>query len=180
LRIGGGKRGQVMEAESGALQQKKGKIIAIIRLKGRVNVKEEDERTLQMLNLRRKYSMAIYPADLPGLDGMLDKVKHLVTWGEVSEPTLEKILRKRGRLPGRKRLNDEVVKQLFNVESVADLASKIYRGEIILHKQEKIKPVFRLHPPRGGFKRSTRRTYENGGELGYRGEAINDLILKMI
>jgi len=169
-----------MEAGTTAVEKGEGRLIAIIRLKGRVNVKEEEERTLRLLRLTRKYTMSIYPRDLPGLEGMLSKVKHLITWGEIDEGTLEKVLRKRGRLPGNRRLNDEAVKQLFNVDTVAELAKKILAGELNLHEQEKIKPVFRLHPPKRGFKRSTRRYFEVGGELGYRGRAINELIQRMI
>ena len=43
-----------------------------------------------------------------------------------------------------------------------------------------LSPVFRLHPPRGGFKGSTKKPYSDGGELGYRGPAINELIRRMI
>jgi len=43
-----------------------------------------------------------------------------------------------------------------------------------------VKPVFRLHPPRGGFKGSIRKPYGAGGELGYRGAAINELIRRML
>jgi len=43
-----------------------------------------------------------------------------------------------------------------------------------------LKPYFRLHPPKGGFKGSVKKPYNAGGELGYRGSAINDLIMRMI
>jgi large subunit ribosomal protein L30 len=43
---------------------------------------------------------------------------------------------------------------------------------------EKDKPVFRLNPPRGGFK-STRLPYPKG-DLGNRKEKINDLLERMI
>ena len=43
---------------------------------------------------------------------------------------------------------------------------------------EKDKPVFRLNPPRGGFK-STRLPYPKG-DLGDRKEKINDLLERMI
>jgi len=39
--------------------------------------------------------------------------------------------------------------------------------------------VFRLHPPKKGFKGKVKRGYTAGGVTGYRGEAINDLIKKM-
>lgn len=44
-----------------------------------------------------------------------------------------------------------------------------------------IKNCFRLSPPRGGFERKgTKKSFTEGGALGYRGEKINDLIKKMI
>ena len=42
-----------------------------------------------------------------------------------------------------------------------------------------LKPFFRLHPPRGGL-RSVKKPFTLGGDLGYRGPAINDLIRRML
>jgi len=55
------------------------------------------------------------------------------------------------------------------------------KGDVLPEKlwRSGVKPVFRLHPPKGGFKGTIRRPYKSGGELGYRGAAINDLILRM-
>jgi large subunit ribosomal protein L30 len=36
-----------------------------------------------------------------------------------------------------------------------------------------------MHPPKKGFKRTVKRPYRDRGELGYRGEAINELIKRM-
>jgi large subunit ribosomal protein L30 len=41
-----------------------------------------------------------------------------------------------------------------------------------------LKPVLRMHPPRKGYK-TTKRTYNQGGALGYYGAEINDLLIKM-
>jgi len=50
------------------------------------------------------------------------------------------------------------------------LADAILSGKIMLHKVDNlIKPVFRLHPPRGGFKRTIKKPITQGGETGYRG-----------
>ena len=51
--------------------------------------------------------------------------------------------------------------------------------------QEKRKPgkkgSFRLNPPKGGFEpKGTKKSFKEGGALGYRGKAINDLIKRMI
>jgi len=39
--------------------------------------------------------------------------------------------------------------------------------------------VFRLNPPKKGYK-SIKKSYKEGGALGYRGEKINNLIQRMI
>jgi large subunit ribosomal protein L30 len=43
-----------------------------------------------------------------------------------------------------------------------------------------IHPIFRLHPPSKGFKGKTKKNFRAGGEAGYRGEAINDLVKRMV
>ena len=41
--------------------------------------------------------------------------------------------------------------------------------------------IFRLNSPRKGYGRKGLKTqYQNGGALGYRGAAINDLIKRMV
>jgi large subunit ribosomal protein L30 len=45
----------------------------------------------------------------------------------------------------------------------------------------KLKPFFRLAPPRGGYKRKgIKKTFAEGGVLGDRGEKMNDLITRMV
>ena len=53
------------------------------------------------------------------------------------------------------------------------LAKKLGEG-----KGEKVK-TYRLHPPRGGFRRTIKRPLPDG-ECGYRGKEINALIERMI
>lgn len=43
-----------------------------------------------------------------------------------------------------------------------------------------LKPVFRLRPPKRGYEREgIKKPYSVGGTLGYRKEAINELLEKM-
>ncbi|MFY1644316.1 50S ribosomal protein L30, partial [Methanoculleus bourgensis] len=51
-------------------------------------------------------------------------------------------------------------------------------GEASLRDLAEIKPVLRLHPPRKGYK-TIKRTFQQGGALGYYGPQINDLLYKM-
>ncbi|MBU2561306.1 MAG: uL30 family ribosomal protein [Nanoarchaeota archaeon] len=47
--------------------------------------------------------------------------------------------------------------------------------------EKKAKMSYNLHPPRGGFERKgIKKSYAQGGVLGYRGARINELIKKMI
>jgi len=157
-------------------------VYAIIRIRGTVDVPPDVEYTLKLLRLHKKFHCVLYPSNLPGIDGMLHKVKDWVTWGEIDKETLVKLLRIRGRIPGNKQLTDEYVREKLKLKGgIEELAEKILKGEIQLHKIENIiKPVFRLHPPRGGFKKSTKKPYKSNGELGYRGKEINKLIERML
>ena len=156
------------------------KLYLIIRIKGQPDAPPEVRHALKLLRLHKRYHAAVYPADLPGLEGMLRTAQAWITWGEINKDTLAKLLEARGRAPGNKKLTKEYIKERFGVESFEELAEKIVKGEVVLHKQEHIKPVFRLHPPRGGFKRSVKRPYGSYGEAGYRGEKINELVLRML
>ena len=162
-------------------------LYAIIRIRGRVGVPPDVRYTLALLRLHRKYHCVLYHSSIPGIDGMLHKVKDWVTWGEITKETLVKLLRARGRIPGDKPLSDEYVREKLGLSGIEELAEKLMRGEIMLHRLRDysrktwgIEPVFRLHPPRGGFRGSIKKPYGAGGELGYRGPAINELIERML
>lgn len=156
-------------------------ILAIIRLRGRVDVDPDVETTLRLLRLYKKFHMTIYPSKLEGLEGMLRKTQHWITWGEIDLDTLTEVLIERGEIPGGKKLTDEYVKERLGYSSIKDLARAIYEEKIYLHKlSDYIKPVFRLHPPRGGFRGSVKKPFKENGELGYRGYAINELIRRML
>jgi len=111
--------------------------------------------------------------------GMLQKVKDYVTWGEIDAETLAELLRKRGRLTGNKKLSEDIVKEL-GYESIEDFAKAVIEFKAELSDIPGLKPIFRLHPPKGGFKRTTKRMYTDRGETGYRGKDINELLRRMI
>jgi len=153
------------------------KCLAVVRIRGTVNVRKDVEDTLRMLNLERNCHATLID-DRPSFLGMLRKTQNVVTWGEVSKDTIALLLKKRGRIVGNKKLTDEYVKKI-GYESLDALAEAIYNLEVHLKDLPGVKPVFRLHPPRKGFKGSVKKSYSSGGETGYRGEAINELIQKM-
>jgi large subunit ribosomal protein L30 len=150
----------------------------VIRLRGEVNLRGEIEDTLKMLHLT-KVNHAVIINNRPEYVGMLNKVKDVVTWGEISKETIIELIKKRGRLSGGRRFKDETIKEL-GYDSIEDLAGDLYSVKLEVSKLHKIKPVFRLHPPKGGFKGGTKRSVGDKGELGYRGDAINSLARIMI
>ena len=111
--------------------------------------------------------------------GMLQKVKDYTTYGEINAETLAQLIRVRGRLSGDRMITDEYLAANSEFKTVEDLAKAIIENDYRMKDVEAAKPVFRLHPPVKGYE-GNKRSYKNGGALGYRGEAINDLIARML
>jgi large subunit ribosomal protein L30 len=109
---------------------------------------------------------------------MLRKARNHLTWGEISKEGIELLLEKRGRLVGNKKLTEKYVQEI-GYRSLSDLAEAIYKLRVEYDNLPDIKPVFRLRPPKKGFKGKVKRSYAAGGVTGYRGEAINELIKRM-
>jgi large subunit ribosomal protein L30 len=156
----------------------KRKCLAVIRVRGTSDVFREINETLKMLHLTRNCHATLID-DRPSYLGMLRKVQNQVTWGEVSKDITVQLLRKRGKLVGNKKLTEEYLKEI-GYKSLDDLAEVIHKTEVEFTRLPNVKPVFRLHPPKKGFKGKVKKSYAAGGVTGHRGEAINDLIKRMI
>ena len=152
--------------------------LAVVRVRSSVNVRRDVREIMQMLGLTRVNHCVVID-DSPTYRGMLQKAKDVLTWGEVEQRVLDQLIRKRGRLVGDKRLTDEFVKSQTSFQSLSEFVAAVHAGEAELRALPGLKKVFRLHPPRKGYK-ATKRPFKDFGDLGYRGERINDLILKMI
>ena len=157
----------------------KGLFLAV-RLRGTASDNPNIRKTMDSLRLERTFQARIME-NTPSNAGMLRFAKNLVAWGEVSPDLLHHLLVKRGEREGGLDLDGSFAR-LFGRDGVGDLAKGLVAGEVGLKELWKmgLKPKFRLHPPRGGFKRSLRRAFSDGGELGYRGAEINGLVKRMI
>lgn len=152
--------------------------LAVVRVRGVSDIFREINETLKMLHLNRNCHATLID-DRPSYLGMLRKAQNHVTWGEVSKETIGLLLKKRGRLIGNKRLTDQYAQEV-GYESLDALAEAIHKLEVEFGRLPNIKPLFRLHPPKKGYKGKVKRSYAAGGVTGYRGEAINELIKRMI
>jgi large subunit ribosomal protein L30 len=108
---------------------------------------------------------------------MLRKAKDYITWGEIDSETLQELLEKRAMLPGREKVTPDYLKET-EYKNAQKLAQALLEEKAQL-EEVGIKPVFRLHPPRKGYK-DTKKAFNEGGTLGYRGEEINLLLKRMV
>jgi large subunit ribosomal protein L30 len=151
-------------------------MLAVIRIRGSVNVWKEFKDTMKIMRLKTVNNCVVVP-DNDSYMGMVMKVKDYVTFGEINLKTFVAMLKKRGRIEGDKRLDENSV-SATGYKTVEELAKAIFEGSVNIRKVPKLKPVFRLTPPSKGFK-STKTQFPKG-DLGYRGKEINELIMRMI
>ncbi len=152
-------------------------MLAVIRIKGELNLPPEKRKTLELLRLF-KTNHLVLEKETKQARSMLDKVQDLITFGEITEEMLASLVEKRGRLQGDKKIDAAFLKAQ-KLSSFKDLAKAIISGEKKLEAFG-IKPVFRLRAPRKGFERAgIKKSFTVGGAWGYRAQEINDLIKRM-
>ena len=153
--------------------------LCVLRVRGAHGMRRTIQRTLHLMNLYSVNSATILRST-PIIRGMLQKSKDYISFGPVSEEYLKKMLKKRARLSGNKLLTDAHVRRTTVYKSVDALAKAIYQGKIQLKEVKDLKPVFRLHPPIGGYPGSIKKAVGAGGTLGNVGDKINIYLKKMI
>jgi len=141
-------------------------MIAIVRIRGEINLERDVKETLSRLRLRKKYSCVVIAKPKNEQLGMIRKVKNFVAYGEINEEMLGKLLEARGKAADKKKKVDLKI-------AVKEIASGKKPEELNL------KPFFRLHPPRGGIE-SKKHFGVGKGVLGDNKEKINSLIERML
>jgi large subunit ribosomal protein L30 len=158
---------------------KEEKMILAIRVRGQVRVRPQIEDTLNKLQLIKIHHAKLLKLT-PSLEGMITKAKDYITWGEVEEDVIEQLLSKRGRLSGNRRLTDDYVKKNSSYSSISAFAKALASGKASLIDVEGLKPIFRLTPPKRGFKGKKYLAVGMGGITGYRGAEIKALATRMM
>ncbi|MCS6769940.1 MAG: uL30 family ribosomal protein [Candidatus Caldarchaeum sp.] len=134
------------------------RVVMVLRIKGRVGIDPDVEKTLESLKLDKAFAAGLYPLT-PSLEGMLRKAQRYLTWGRPNSKTIYTFLKEAG----------------YVAEDALKFAEKLEKGESSLDS-----PVLlNLRPPSKGFKRSVKRAFKSGGEYGDRGDEINDLFRRM-
>lgn len=146
-------------------QAGKSDTLAAIRVRGLTGVKTKVSDTLQFLRLYKSNFCSVFPNN-PVYAGMLKKAKDYITWGELNDETFNILVEKRGE-------------EFKGKES--DSKGKTKSNEFFLHNNKKFKKYFRLNAPKKGFGRNgIKNSFQRGGALGYRGDKINELIMRMV
>ena len=149
---------------------------AVIRVRGSVNVKPKIKETMKLMRLNRVNHCVIVPEN-ETYDGMLKIIKDYVTWGEVDVETTELMLESSGKTSGNAIFTKKELKD-SSFKTMKTLAKNLSEGKVVMRDIPKLKPLFRLHPPRKGYE-GIKRSFKEGGALGYRGDNINQLIRRM-
>jgi large subunit ribosomal protein L30 len=121
--------------------------LLVVNLRGIVNTRTPVRTTLEQLGIIKRFSAAIIP-DSPQVRGMLNLSKNNVAWCKLDTSMLE-TLQKSGKMI-----------------SGATQKSGVSNASKAENSERKESMVFRLNSPRGGFKRSIRRQFGQGGTLG--------------
>jgi large subunit ribosomal protein L30 len=132
---------------------------------------------MTLLKLDKKYRATILPAKDNTL-GMLNKVKHYVSWIGLDAELAKDLLDKKARKSGYQKITPEDLKEL-GCNSIDELATALAEGKATLSKLKPLKPWFALSPPRHGFKRSTKKLYGQKGMLGLN-EELGTIVRRMI
>jgi len=159
-------------------ETKERKCICVVRVRGTISASRDVRETLKMLRLTRN-NYAVLIDNRPSFIGMLKAAQNFITWGEASKEIVHMLITKKGRLVGNKKLTEEYA-QTAGFKSLTELAEAIFNCRVEYLKLPNVQPVFKLHPPTKGFKGKIKKSYGTGGELGYRGEKINELIKRMV
>jgi large subunit ribosomal protein L30 len=150
----------------------------VVKIRGTVSAQKEARETLMFLHLTHT-NHAVLIDSRASYKGMLQRVNSYVTWGEPTKETVAMMLQKRAKMAGDKKLTEEHL-QKAGYQSIDDLAEAIVTCKTEFQKLPDMQPVFRLHPPSKGYKGKTKKGFKAGGEAGYRGEAINALVQRMV
>jgi len=120
-------------------------MIIVVRIAGQIGIEKSRKSALESLLLKKKYTAVLLDEkDLP----RLNTVRELVAFGEIDDTTLKELLVERGK-KDKKPIKDAdaIIKGLKSGKKLKELG---------------VTPYFRLHPPRGGFKKSAKLPYPEG------------------
>jgi large subunit ribosomal protein L30 len=153
--------------------------ILVVRMRGTINVPYWAVNTLKSLHLNKKFSATLVPETSNYL-GMLRKIGGWVAWSKADPEIIKTLIEKRGKEKNPKLDSfKKGSKSAENYKGIDELVNVIVNDEIKFSDQNNIKPWFSLNPPKGGFKKSTKKQFSDGGVLG-KNKDLLEIVKKMV
>jgi len=161
------------------------KLAFVIRIRGILGISPKPRKILQLFRLRQ-INNGVFLRLNDSTKKMLTLIEPYIAWGYPDLGTIRKLVYARGfvkRQRQRVPLNDNrlVEEQLgkYGLVCVEDIVNQLKTVGPYFSKVNKFLWNFKLHTPRGGWRR-IRLHYCEGGDAGNREELINRLIARMI
>lgn len=153
--------------------------LLVVRLRGTVNVPYWAVTTLKNLYLNKRFSATLVPETSDYL-GMLRKISPWVAWSKADREIVKTLIENRAK---NKNLESDSVrktgKSKEDYKDIDELVDVLVNDKIKFSEQNNVKPWFSLNPPKGGFKKSTKRQFSDGGTLGNNKDLL-EIVKKMI
>lgn len=152
--------------------------LLVVRMRGTVNVPYWALTTLKNLYLNKKFSATLVPETTNYL-GMLRKINQWVAWSKADSDIIKTLIEKRGKKKSPTLESKDENKSKSDYKGMDELVDVIVNDKIKFSDQNNIKPWFSLNPPKGGFKKNTKRQFSDGGILGNNKELL-EIVKKMV
>lgn len=149
----------------------------VVRMRGTVNVPFWALTTLQNLYLNKRFSATLVPETSDYL-GMLRKIKEWVAWSKADSEIVKTLIEKRGKKITQLDSQKESKKK-DEYKGIDELVNVIVHDKIKFSDQSNIKPWFSLNPPRGGFKKKSKKQFTDGGILGNNKDLL-EIVKRMV
>ena len=153
-------------------------VLLVVRIRGTVNVPYWAMTTLKNLYLNKKFSATLVPETLNYL-GMLRKVNQWVAWSKADSDIIRILIEKRGKKKSPTLESMDENKSKTNYKDTDELIDVIVNDKIKFSDQDNIKPWFSLNPPKGGFKKNTKKQFSDGGILGNNKDLV-EIVKRMV
>lgn len=150
----------------------------VVRMRGTVNVPFWALTTLKNLYLNKKFSATLVPETSDYL-GMLRKINQWVAWSKADSEIVKTLIEKRGKKKTPKLDTQKESERKDEYKGIDELVDVIVNDKIKFSDQNNIKPWFSLNPPKGGFKRKSKKQFSDGGILGNNKELL-EIVKRMV
>jgi large subunit ribosomal protein L30 len=128
--------------------------------------------------LNKRFSATLVP-ETSDYMGMLRKINQWVAWSKADTEIVKTLIEKRGKKKTPKLDSKKEGESKDEYKGIDELVNVIVNDKIKFSDQNSIKPWFSLNPPKGGFKRKSKKQFSDGGILGNNKELL-EIVKRMV